>query len=192
MEDRIGARIKSYRESQELSIEELAERSGLPVALLEAIESGEALPAIGPLVRIARSLGKRLGTFMDDKETVDPHIVRQDERKKPNGADAGLQCQETGHLAQAYHSLGQGKADRHMEPFFIELGPCAEENPELSSHEGEEFIIVVSGQVRLHYGKKDLVLGPGDSAYYNSIVPHHVASANAEVATIHAVLYVPS
>jgi len=183
---KIGARIKAFREEQGIGIEDLASRSGLHPALLEAIEAGEAQPSIGPLVRLARSLGKRLGTFMDDQETADPHIVRRRQIEE----DKSLQTQETGMDGQAYYSLGLGKSDRHMEPFFIELGPGPEGDCELSSHEGEEFIIVVSGKIRITYGREVHDLGPGDSAYYNSIVPHHVAGLGGP-ASIHAVIYVP-
>jgi quercetin dioxygenase-like cupin family protein len=61
----------------------------------------------------------------------------------------------------------------------------------LSSHEGEEFIVVVSGEVEIIYGQETHVLKPGDSIYYNSIVPHHVSSRNNKKAEIYAVLYFP-
>ncbi len=76
-----------------------------------------------------------------------------------------------------------------MDPFYIEFDGDGEK--QLSSHEGEEFIIVVSGKVELIYGKAMFVLGPGDSMYYNSVVPHHVGSANDEPASIYASVYTP-
>ena len=61
----------------------------------------------------------------------------------------------------------------------------------LSSHEGEEFIVVVSGEVELVYGKETFLLHPGDSMYYNSVVQHLVRAANGKPATIYAVVYMP-
>ena len=90
-----------------------------------------------------------------------------------------------------YHSLGKGKADRNMEPFFVEITPDANQDTELSSHQGEEFIVVVSGKLKLTYGKETHVLEPGDSVYYNSIVPHHVGTAGDAPCCIHAVIYYP-
>jgi len=90
-----------------------------------------------------------------------------------------------------YSSLGRGKTDRHMEPFFITMNPEPEADRKLSFHEGEEFIVVVSGQVRLTYGREVSVLNPGDSIYYNSVVPHNLSAAGAEPASIYAVLYFP-
>ena len=63
-----------------------------------------------------------------------------------------------------------------MEPLFIEIGP--EEPASLTSHEGEEFLIAVSGQLVIHYGRERYLLEPGDSVYYNSIVPHSVSAGD--------------
>ena len=61
----------------------------------------------------------------------------------------------------------------------------------VSSHEGEEFIIVVSGEIELLYGEDVKLLGPGDSAYYNSVVKHRVRAANGKPATIYACIFMP-
>lgn len=183
---KIGARIKSYRESKDLSLEQLSQKTGLDAAFLTAIEGGAASPALGPMVKIARALGVRLGTFTDDALTDDPLIHRLADRK--------LDCEPLAsgekHAEMTYQHLGRGKADRHMEPFFIRLEPEGDD-PELSAHEGEEFVVVVSGEVVLRYGREVHILGPGDSMYYNSVVPHHVGSKGPGPAEIHAVVYVP-
>ncbi len=185
--EKIGQRIKTFREERQLGIQDMATRTGLDQGLLEAVEAGQATPALGPLVKIARVLGCRLGTLLDDVHSVDPCIVRRAEREK----EFALQASVGNHPAQAYYALGKNKADRHMEPFYIELAPANGGAPELSSHEGEEFIMVASGTVRLTYGAETFELEAGDSMFYNSIVPHHVGCAGDEKATIHAVVYVP-
>ncbi len=186
-QDKIGMRLRSLREELGLGLDELAARTGLNLGLLQAIEDGQAVPALGPLVKIARALGCRLGTLLDDVQTKDPHIVRREEREK----DFALQLAAGGAAAQSYFSLGKGKSDRHMEPFYIELAPEQARPAELSAHEGEEFIVVLSGRVHLTYGKQEYELAPGDSMFYNSIVPHHVAAVGGEKASIFAVVYVP-
>ena len=94
-------------------------------------------------------------------------------------------------VALRFHSLGRGKSDRHMEPFFIEILPESEVDKKLSSHEGEEFIVVISGELEVIYGQETHVLKAGDSIYYNSVVPHHVGSHGGRKAEIYAVLYFP-
>jgi mannose-6-phosphate isomerase-like protein (cupin superfamily) len=90
-----------------------------------------------------------------------------------------------------FYSLGSGKSDRHMEPFYVELLPESEKARDLSSHEGEEFIVVYAGRVEVTYGTETVVLEAGDSIYYNSIVPHYVSCKGAQPAAIYAVLYIP-
>ena len=122
--------------------------------MLQAIETEQVYPALGVLVKLARALGQRLGTFMDDQFREDPLIVRKDERKQEMAQHKG----ETPGPYR-YFPLGRGKTDRHMEPFFIEIDPHQEQAT--SSHEGEEFIVVVSGEVELLYGKKTFQLHAG-------------------------------
>ncbi|CCH49816.1 helix-turn-helix domain-containing protein [Pseudodesulfovibrio piezophilus] len=182
----IGKRIQSYREKQNLSIEDLASRTVLPEEFIRAIEEEDMYPSLRPLVKLARALGVRLGTFLDDQVSSDPLIVRLAERQEeltmhPDGKEPGV----------VFHSLGRGKTDRHMEPFFIELLPESCKDESLSSHEGEEFIVVQSGQVRIKYGQEESILCAGDSVYFNSIVPHNVACGGEEKAEIYAVLYFP-
>lgn len=183
---KIGVRIRNYREGKGLSIEEMADQAGLAPDFVEAVESGRAAPALGAMVKISRVLGVRLGTFVDDEITQDPFITRAAERKPESAilASGGMGPEMT------YHHLGKGKGDRHMEPFYVLLEPEGDE-PELSSHEGEEFIVVVSGEVVLRYGAETSVLGPGDTMYFNSVVPHHVGAKGPGTAEIYAALYIP-
>jgi quercetin dioxygenase-like cupin family protein len=74
-------------------------------------------------------------------------------------------------------------------PLFIRIDPkCGEQ---LSAHEGEEFIMVLSGKIELTYGKHSYTLGPGDTVYYNSLIPHKVSAAGDSPAEIFAMIYVP-
>jgi transcriptional regulator len=68
----IGHKIKGLRESKNLSVEEIADRSGLTVEQINSIENDVNLPSLGPLIKIARALGVRLGTFMDDSDALGP------------------------------------------------------------------------------------------------------------------------
>ena len=186
----VGLKIKGLRESKNMSVEEMSERSGLSVDQVNSIENDEFLPSLGPLIKIARALGVRLGTFMDDNDDLGPVVCRAEDRERDssisfsNGATDARRHME-------YHPLAQQKAGRHMEPFVIDINP--EENPafQLSDHEGEEFIYVMQGEVEIVYGKKTYALKEGDSIFYDSIVKHHVHGAPGKSAKILAVVYIP-
>lgn len=191
MQKKFGKRITRYRETQGLSRADLAERTGLDESFIAAMEEEGGAPSLGPLLRVARALGVRLGTFIDDDAGRDIAIVRAGEREQ----DAlGMHTGGEESSRQIFHSLGAAKADRHMEPFFIQLRPPqggAPETPELSSHEGEEFIVVTVGRVDFRLANEAHVLEPGDSIYFNSIVPHYIGCHGEQEASIYAVLYLP-
>lgn len=187
----IGAKIKAIRESKQITLEEVAERSGLTAEQVGRIEGNIDFPSLAPLIKIARVLGVRLGTFLDDQSELGPVISRK------HDVDASRTIDFTNNARadrkyMAYHSLSQDKSGRHMEPFFIEVAP-SEEGTEflLSSHEGEEFIYVLSGVIEINYGKNTYLLEEGDSIYYDSIVAHHVHAASGASAKILGVVYTP-
>ena len=186
----VGAKIKRLRESKNLSVEEIAERSGLSADQIDSIENDQNLPSLGPLIKIARALGVRLGTFMDDNDALGPVVCRAIERNQDrsisfsNGTASARKHME-------YHPLARQKAGRHMEPFVVDIQPSEEREFTLSAHEGEEFIYVMSGEVEIDYGKEKYALKAGDSIYYDSIVKHHIHGAGGKAAKILAVVYIP-
>lgn len=186
----VGSKIKSIRETQKLSLEEIAERSGLSKDQIIAIENNENLPSLGPLIKIARALGVRLGTFMDDNDAIGPVVCRAKDREAEtsisfsNGTTDARKHME-------YHPLAKQKAGRHMEPFIVDIQPCEEKKFISSAHEGEEFIFVMQGEIEIDYGKEKYTLKEGDSIYYDSIVKHHIHGAEGKAAKIMAVVYIP-
>ena len=184
----VGKKIKSIRESKNISIEELSERSGLAVAQVSSIEESDSLPSLAPLIKIARVLGVRLGTFLDDNDELGPVICRKGEMKESIRFSGGTEKSGT-HME--YFSLAGHKSGRHMEPFIIDIHPSGDKTFILSAHEGEEFIYVLNGEVEINYGKDKYVLKQGDSVFYDSIVEHHVHANEGQAAKILAVVYTP-
>jgi transcriptional regulator with XRE-family HTH domain len=186
----IGSKIKGIRESKNLSIEEISESSGLSIDQITSIESDQNLPSLGPLIKIARALGVRLGTFLDDSDELGPAITRAADRERDssisfsNGAANARKHME-------YHPLAKQKAGRHMEPFVIDINPTDDNDFQLSAHEGEEFIYVMEGEVEINYGKETYTLSQGDSIFYDSIVKHHIHGVPGKSAKILAVVYIP-
>ena len=184
----VGKKIRSLRESKQMEIEVLAERAQLSVEQVKAIEDDGPLPGLAPLIKIARVLGVRLGTFLDDQQSVGAVVSRaEDERESVRFSNHAAE----GHENMIYHSLSEGKDNRHLEPFIIDILPDENSRFDLSTHEGEEFIYVLDGQVEINYGKNTYVLEKGDSIYYDSIVKHHVHGYKGQKARILAVVYTP-
>ena len=188
----IGAKIQRIRESKNLTVQEVTERSGLSVDQVERIEGSLDFPSLAPLIKIARVLGVRLGTFLDDQTELGPVICR---KQDSNTATESISFSNNATKARKhmeYHSLSQDKSGRHMEPFLIDVAP-SEDGVDfvLSTHEGEEFIYVLEGILEINYGKNTYILEEGDSIYYDSIVAHHVHAAADNTAKILGVIYTP-
>lgn len=184
----VGGKIRSLRESKMMDLEVLAERSQLPIEQIKAIEEDNLLPGLAPLIKIARVLGVRLGTFLDDSQGTGAVVSRSEEVKESVRFTNHSSAENENMI---YRSLSEGKENRHIEPFVIDILPNSEQNYSMSSHEGEEFIYVLEGKVEVNYGKQTYVLEKGDSIYYDSIVKHHVHGYGDEAARILAVVYAP-
>ena len=194
-----GERIAELRKTYLVDRKALAERSGVSEELIRRIEDEGLIPDLAPLLKISRALGVRLGTLLDDHNELGPLITRADNvgesvrfitgiplparmSASPPAVDAprGL----------SFKALAADKAGRHMEPFIVDVESDAEQDK--STHEGEEFIYVLTGNIQVDYGKDSFVLSAGDSIYYDSIVPHRVLAANRVRARILAVIYTPA
>ena len=184
----VGDSIRQIREFHKMSVEDLAERVGLDSALILKIEEEKVVPSLAPLIKIARALGVRLGTFLDDSDQLGPVVTRGENLS--SGVRFTSQSENSRqHLN--FFALAPDKANRHMEPFVVDIEPGQKSDYMLSTHEGEEFIYVLDGQVEINYGKDVYVLEKGDSIYMDSIVSHNVHAGNNQPARILAVVYAP-
>ncbi len=183
-ENKAGERIRAYREKHNWSVWDLAQKSGVEEKVINSIEKGEVMPALGVLVKLSRALGQRIGTFMDDQFKPDPIITRAADIEATKVAGEGMNV-----LGYASHSLAIGKPDRHMDPFRIEFE--ADGVDTLSAHEGEELIICLAGEVELTYGPDKTVLKAGDTAYYNSCVNHGLRALGGKPASIYGIVFTP-
>lgn len=184
----VGSRIKSIRESKNITVEQVSERSGLSMEQIARIEDNKNQPSLAPLIKIARVLGVRLGTFLDDNDNLGPVVCRKEE--KPESISFSSETSSS-HNNLNFFALAQSKAGRHMEPFIIDIDSASKNGYQLSSHEGEEFIFVLEGEIEITYGKNKYTLSSGDSIYYDSIIEHNVHAANESKAKILAVVYTP-
>ena len=184
---RVGERIRELRESKGLSLQDMANRTGYSSALLSQVENHFISPPLGGLIRIAKALEVKVGTFFGDEPRESYAIVRKDERKHISR----FASKEGVSYGYSYESLGFDKKDRQMEPFLVTLEPATVKSEKLSSHDGEEFIFVLEGEMEAILGDHKDVLHPGDCIYYDSTIPHKVQCYREFPTKILAVLWTP-
>ena len=188
-QNRLGAKITTLRESLRLSQEELAERCDCDVSVIKSLEAGELAPSLAPLLKITRALGVRLGTLMDDDTELGPVYVDKGGMDEVTRMKSLETSSDAGDLS--YFSLAKGRASRHIDPFIITVTPSGETEHVLHGHEGEEFLYGLEGEIEIEYGKDSYILGPGESIYYDAIVPHQVRAHDQQNAKFLAVVYTP-
>lgn len=179
----LGNRIKALREQKGVELADMVQRTGLKEAEILAIEAGKTSPPLGVLIKLGKALDAELGTLFATGRAVPYVIVRQTDRTQMHRRPADRDTS----YGYSYEHLAQAKCNRTMEPFVVTLKPDTELKPP-SSHDGEEFIFVLSGKMEALVGDATEILEPGDSIYYDSSVPHLVRAHGGQPAQILAVL----
>lgn len=180
----VGERLRTVRKDRNLSLTDVAQRTGLAISLLEDIESGELTPPLGTVIKLAKALDLKMGYFISGEDNLPHTIVRKNDRK----VISRYNSQKGKHYGYGYESLAPRKKDRHMEPFLVTLAP-SETEEERSAHDGQEFIFVLEGKMEVRLAGEIHFLEPGDSIYYDSTVPHLVKCGGEKETRILAVLY---
>lgn len=160
----LGGRIRDLRIQKNMTLNELAEKTGFSVALLSQIENNVVSPPISTLWRIAEALDVKIYYFFQDAP-IEGVVVR-------GGMGKPTARRET-YPNLSFYSLAFGFTNRKMDPYIVVF-----DNDEVDkiphAHEGEEFIYVLEGNVTIKLGSEIINLSAGDSIYYDSRVPHCV------------------
>lgn len=187
MDNNIGNKIRQLRESVKMSKEELAGKIFSTVQDIDLIESNEEIPSISIMAKISNVFGVRIGTILDGAEPLAPIVSKDNGLPHIKG---GISINRDKHLP---FSLAQGKSDRNMDPYIINVNYSKPDNGTVKSkHEGEEFIYVLDGKIVIYYGDQTYELNCGDSIYFDSIVPHHLSTKELDrSAKVLAIKYIP-
>ncbi len=180
----VGARIAKAREVKGLSLEDLSQRTGLPKDALAEIEAEEASPPLGVLVKLGKALDMRWGSLISGGGERPYTVTRVADRQQMSRQGSAKSTS----YGYTYETLAPHKTNRSMEPFIVTL-EAASQDVEPSAHDGQEFIYVLEGSMEALVDDAMEILGPGDSIYYDSSVPHVLRPHGAGPAKILAVIY---
>lgn len=163
---RIGERIRNLRRDKNLSLNELAKKTGFAKSYLSQIENLKREPSISALSQVAHVLGVDvlflISGEMQNSAVQNFTIVKKGERKTVNRPSSSL--------AYIYESITYKKPDRLMEGYIVTTGP--EFPPEPFMHEGQELVYVLQGTQEFVYEGKTYIIEEGDCLYFNSNRPH--------------------
>ncbi len=181
-ESNLGSKIKKARRKKQLTLRELGKKTGLSNAFLSQLERNIVSPSIRSLRKIGASLGVKVSSFFEDEGKKDFLLIRKDKRKRFSWNDTKAHCQV----------LASGMLNLQMEPLLITLAPGGETGERVNSHEGEEFGIVLKGEIQLLLNNKEYIMRKGDSVYYHSLNAHKIINTGKAKADILLVIFTAS
>ncbi len=163
----VSQKIKELRLRQNLTVAQLAEKSGLSKGFISRLENFRINASIRALNRVAAALGVELADLFQAEaeapEYVFGHIDRGEPIERNNGSFYGLK----------YFSLAFRKTDRLLNPFFIEYTP-SDNDRKFLMHDSDEFFIVLEGELDFLIGDaaKCTRMRKGDTVYLGRNLPH--------------------
>ncbi|MEV1024873.1 XRE family transcriptional regulator [Streptomyces sp. NPDC050264] len=153
----VGPRLRALRKERGATLSGLSETTGISVSTLSRLESGLRKPSLELLLPIARAHQVPLDELVGAPPVGDPRV-----RLKPI-----VHCGRT--MIPLTRQPGGLQAYKVIEPE-------RKRQPDPKSHEGYEWLYILSGRLRLVLGEHDVVLGPGEAAEFDTRVPHWFGS----------------
>jgi DNA-binding transcriptional MerR regulator/mannose-6-phosphate isomerase-like protein (cupin superfamily) len=153
----IGPRLRRLRTKRRRSLAEVASAAGISIGFLSALERSQMSASVGTLRRLARYYRTNILDFFDATES-NSRLVRPPKRKVLE-AGPGVRME----------LLAWG--NKVMEPHLFRIAPQAGSG-ESYSHEGEEFLFVLRGELKIALDGEEYHLKRGDSFYFESATPH--------------------
>lgn len=164
---RIGARLRAARLSQKMTIEAVAEASGLTKGFISRLERDAASPSVASLVAVCEAIGLRVGALFDPPETA---VVRAGEGRPISFGAAGaaetLLTPGTQQQIEVIHTHLEGGGHGGAELYTLDCDT--------------EFVYVVSGGLELVLEDETVTLGPGDAMTFPGRTPHTWRNGSAD------------
>ncbi|MDB5837231.1 MAG: family transcriptional regulator [Caballeronia sp.] len=168
----IGSKIRALRQRLKRTLDEVATTAGISKPFLSQVERGLATPSITSLVGIARALGVTVQYFVDTP--TEDKSVRRGSELNYFGFDG---------TANRFGRLTNLSVGGQLEAILVRM-PVGQNPSEVTTHAGEEFLYVMSGQISLTLEGTTFLLQAGDTAHYESTVPHAWCNTAREEAVI--------
>jgi transcriptional regulator with XRE-family HTH domain len=162
----VGGALKKQRQTQRLTIQEVAELAGISRGMLSRIENGQATPSLDTLARVCQAVRLTLSNLFKDHDSPDGNA-----RYVPQGQGMVVVRRGT-RRGHSYELLSYDQGPKKLfEPFLITLDDQSELFPRFQ-HPGVEFIYMLKGQIDYRHGNQVYALRPGDALTFQGHIPH--------------------
>lgn len=183
----LGRRARAIRIARGLTLEEVVSRAEFTVSWLSKLENGLLSPSLEGLVKLSDVLECGVDELVEGLSVRPRHVVI---RKGEGRVDTSRDRSGDIRLEQ----LASTWRGRGMNPVILHLAPAQQSGGRTaaSSLDGERFLLVISGEVKLEYGPDWIDLGEGDSVYLDATIPHNLSCSGRSKARVLSVSFEPS
>ncbi len=157
----VGASVRMARKRRRMTLQDLADQTGVSVSMLSMLERGVASPSIGTLVSVSSALGLHMAQLFQDPSAQALSPVRR-------RADQVVVQAAEGVSRRLVHT----DVEHDLEMVINEYEPGTSSSKTPVHHDGMEFGLIISGTLTVSLDDAEYVLEPGDGIAYSSITPH--------------------
>ncbi|MGH7725042.1 MAG: helix-turn-helix domain-containing protein [Candidatus Eiseniibacteriota bacterium] len=158
----LGRKIKQERLRRSLTLKDIEAKVGISATHLSEVERGKSSPTVGVLEKIARALGTRSALLIDAAAGLPVSHTRPGERRVVLNQNGTVRTE----------SLSDSFPGSEVSILLKTYQPGSGQQLEPRGHEGEEFVHILGGRLRVVVGDEEFVLEPGDSLHFKSTRPH--------------------
>jgi quercetin dioxygenase-like cupin family protein len=176
-EETFGRKIRTLREEKGISIEALSRDTGYPADVLEDVEEGKIAPPVALVLQLGR-------TFKMDIEQIQGGEDKQASKRRAKSHKKRV-------ASYAYTPLTRPGEEKHLRAYRVSIDPDTEHKGVEYHHEGEEFVFVLSGGLKIQVGQNVNTLKKGESITFDSSLHHALSNPTNEKAELLVVIYVP-
>lgn len=172
----IGKRIKKARLEKKISLDTMANETGMSKEFIKKIESGGKRPSVGNLLQISKVLHIDSSFLLKEQDEAVEARSKAYTKRTDN---------------YAYTSLSTNAENKHLKAFKIAIEAGKGHDGVGFQHEGEEFVYVLEGNVEVTVGDNVNKMKPGDSLHFNSSIKHDLVNTGTTDAVLIVVVYSP-
>ena len=176
-EKSFGAKMEQMRLAKKMSLEELANLTGLSQRYLRDIEQGIANPSVSVVIQIAKAFSIDSGSFLSAEDEAS-------EKKRMESFFKRTQ-------AYSYKTLTPHAEKKHMKAFLVTIDPKQDHKMVEYRHEGEEFVYVLKGEIEVIAGENQHLLKENETLHFDSGLAHKLRNLTDENAKLLVVIYTP-
>lgn len=176
----IAKNLKAYREAKRLSLEKVAELTGVSKTMIGQIERGESSPTIKTIWKIASGLKISFSSLIHSP-LPDTKVIRKNELQTLTECDGKYRV----------YSNFPFEDGRRFEIYTVEMEPEAVVQSEAHSEGTEEYITVFQGELLVRVNDEEFVIHPGDSIRFRADRPHDYINNGQVQTNLSMILYYP-